>query len=92
MLRWASANGVTVFPWGGGVFTEPGQHARTRVDVVLDLSRLNRVVDYQPADLTVTAEAGITLESLRRGLAQGEKYVGRWKRPFPNRATVGGRG
>ena len=88
LLRWASANGVTVFPWGGGVFTGLG-NTPTRVDVVLDLSRLNRVVDYQPADLTVTAEAGITLESLRRELAQGEKYVP-LEAPLSNRATVGG--
>ena len=88
LLRWASANGVTVFPWGGGVFTGLG-NTPTRVDVVLDVSRLNRVVDYQPADLTVTAEAGITLEALRRELAQGEKYVP-LEAPLPHRATVGG--
>ena len=88
LMRWASANSVTVFPWGGGVFAGLG-NAPSRVDVVLDLSRLNRVVDYQPADLTVTAEAGITLESLRRELAQGDKYVP-LEAPLSNRATVGG--
>ena len=88
LLRWASANGVTVFSFGGGVFTGLG-NVPSRVDVALDLSRLNRVVDYQPADLTVTTEAGITLESLRRELAQGEKYVP-MEAPLPHRATVGG--
>ncbi len=88
LLRWASANGVTVFPRGGGVFSRLG-NVPSRVDVVLDLSRLDRVVDYQPADLTVTAEAGIALESLRRELAQGEKYVP-LEAPLSHRATVGG--
>ena len=88
LLCWASANGVTVFPRGGGVFTALG-NLPSRVDVALDLSRLNRVLDYQPADLTVTAEAGITLESLRRELAQGDKYVP-LEAPLPHRATVGG--
>ena len=88
LLRWASANGVTVFPFGGGVFTRLG-NVPSRVDVALDLSRIGRVMDYQPADLTVTTEAGITLESLRRELAQGDKYVP-LEAPLPHRATVGG--
>ena len=88
LLRWASADGVRVFPIGGGVFAGLG-NVPPRVDVVLDLSRLDRVVDYQPADLTVTTEAGITLESLRRELAQGEKYVP-LEAPLSHRATVGG--
>jgi glycolate oxidase FAD binding subunit len=88
LLRWASANGVRVFPRGGGVFTGLG-NTPSRVDVALDLSRLNRVVDYQPADLTVTAEAGITLETLRQELARGDKYVP-LEAPLPHRATVGG--
>ena len=88
LLRWASADGVRVFPMSGRVFAGLG-NVPSRVDVVLDLSRLNRVMDYQPADLTVTAEAGITLESLRRELAQGEKYVP-LEAPLPHRATVGG--
>ena len=88
LLRWASAEGVRVFPTGGGVFTRLG-NVPSRVDVVLDLRRLDRVVEYQPADLTVSAEAGITLESLRRELAQGEKYVP-LEAPLAHRATVGG--
>ena len=87
-LRWASANGVRVFPIGGGVLAGLG-NVPTSVDVALDLSRLNRVVDYQPADLTVTAEAGITLESLRQELVRGDKFVP-LEAPLAHRATVGG--
>ena len=46
-------------------------------------------MDYQPADLTVTTEAGITLAALRRELALGDKYVP-LEAPLPHRATVGG--
>ena len=88
LLRWASANGIRVFPVGGGVFRGLG-NLPSGVDVALDLSRLDRVTDYQSADLTVTAEAGITLEALRRELAQGDKYVP-LEAPLPHRATVGG--
>ena len=88
LLRWASSNEVRVFPRGGGVLTGLG-NVPSDVGVALDLTRLNRVVDYQPADLTVTVEAGIPLESLRRELAQGDKYVP-LEAPLPHRATIGG--
>ncbi len=88
LLRWASRNDVKLAPRGSGVFTGLG-NPPTRVDVVVDLSRLNRVLDYEPADLTATVEAGITLEALRRELAQGDKYVP-LEAPLQGRATVGG--
>ena len=88
VLRWASKEGVALFPRGGGVLSGLG-NVPSQVDVVLDLTCLNRVVDYQPADLTVTAEAGITLDNLRRELVQGGKFVP-MEAPLPRRATVGG--
>ena len=78
-----------MFPFGGGVLPPDWATCRRGWTLSLDLSLLNRVVDYQPADLTVSAEAGITLESLRGELAQGEKYVP-LEAPLPHRATVGG--
>ncbi len=88
VLSWAAQQGVKIFPTGGGVLSHLG-NVPTQVDVILDLTRLARVVDYQPADLTATVEAGITLENLRRELAQGEKFVP-LEAPLPGRATVGG--
>ena len=88
VLEWANRNRLSVVPWGGGVLSGLG-NVSSRVDLVMDLSRLNRVVDYQPADLTATVEAGITLEEMRRQLAQGQKLVP-LEAPFPRRATVGG--
>jgi len=88
VIRWAAADGVKLYPRGGGVLSSLG-NLPAQVDVILDLSRLNRIVDYQPADLTVTTEAGITLAALRRELAQGDKYVP-LEAPRTDRATVGG--
>ena len=88
VLQWASVHGVPVYPIGGRVMTELG-NVPARAGVALDLSLLNRVLDYQPADLTVTVEAGITLESLRHELAQGDKFVP-LEAPLAHRATVGG--
>ena len=89
VLRWAAENGVTVFPRGGGTKMGLGNPPES-VGVVLDLSRLNRVIDYQPGDMTVTVEAGITLSELQRELAGARQFVP-LESPFPERATVGAR-
>ena len=88
VMRWAADNRVTVFPRGGGVMLGLG-NPPGRVGLVLDLSRLNRVIDYQPGDMTVSVEAGVTLAELQRELA-GARQLAPLESPLPERATVGG--
>lgn len=88
VIKWAAAEGAAVFPWGGGTQVCLGG-VPDRVDLVMDLSRYNRVIDYQPADLTASVEAGISLDSLQRELAQGGKFLA-IEAPMSARATVGG--
>jgi len=88
VLRWAAAHNVAVLPRGGGVHSGLG-HPPRRAGIVLDLSRCNRVLDYQPADLTATVEGGITLAGMQRELAGGGKFVP-LESPLPERATIGG--
>ncbi len=88
VMRWASENGVTVFPRGGGTKLALGNPPES-VGLALDLSRLNRVIDYQPGDMTVTVEAGITLDALQRELAAARQFVP-LESPLPAHATVGG--
>ena len=54
---------LAVVPRGGGHALELG-HPPSRLDLVLDLRRLDHVVEYNPDDLTVTVEAGATMEAL----------------------------
>ena len=88
VMRWAAENGITVFPRGGGTKLALGNPPES-VELVLDTSRLNRVIDYQPGDLTVTVEAGITLEALQQELAAARQFVP-LESPVRSRATVGG--
>ena len=88
VMRWAADSGITVFPRGGGTKTMLGNPPDS-VGLVLDLSRLNRVVDYQPGDMTVTVEAGITLDALQRELSTARQFVP-LESPLIGRATVGG--
>lgn len=88
MLRTASEQGKAVAPVGHGAFLHIGGIPR-RYDVALSLQRLNRIVDYQPTDMTVTVEAGLTLSRLQELLGEH----GQWlpvDPPVPERATVGG--
>ena len=88
LMRWAAENGVPVFPRGGGTKTALGNPPES-VGLVVDLSRLNRVIDYQPGDMTATVEAGITLEALQQELGTARQFVP-LESPLPGRATVGG--
>jgi glycolate oxidase FAD binding subunit len=88
VMRVAAAAGVPVVPWGGGTQMHrgapPGDGA-----VVLGLRRLSRVVEHEPADLTATAEAGITIDALQAALGSR----GQWlplDPPAPAETTLGG--
>jgi glycolate oxidase FAD binding subunit len=60
-----------------------------RVDVVLDMRGLNRILAHEHGDLTATIEAGATLRDVNAALAR----QGQWlplDPPFADRATIGG--
>jgi glycolate oxidase FAD binding subunit len=88
VLQWASAEEVGVLPRGGGTRTGLG-NVPQKADVVLDLGAFDRVLDYQPADMTATVEAGVTLASLQEQLAPGGEFVP-LEAALPDRSTVGG--
>src|SRR3972149_5922448 len=54
VMRYAHAEGLAVIPWGGGTHIHVGNLPR-RYDIALSLSRLNAVVEHEPADLTTPA-------------------------------------
>ncbi len=59
----AAGDGLAVIPVGGGRALGMG-NPPARFDLALETSRLDRIVEFSPHDLTVTVEAGITLEAL----------------------------
>ncbi|MGB8645211.1 MAG: FAD-binding oxidoreductase [Anaerolineae bacterium] len=87
-LKQASDDKCAVVPLGGGTMLDLGAPA-TPGALALSLSRLNRVLDHQPANLTVKTEAGITLGALNAALAERGQMLP-LDPPFPDRATVGG--
>lgn len=87
-LREAAAAGRTVVPWGAGTLQHlggPPDPAALR----LSTAGLSRVIEYNPADLTITAEAGLTLGAAQQLLGQHGQWLP-WDPPTPERATIGG--
>jgi glycolate oxidase FAD binding subunit len=77
-----------VIPAGGGTKLRIGNPPE-KVELALSTLRLNRVIDYEPADLTVTVEAGIRLADLQSTLAEHGQYLP-IDPPFAAQATIGG--
>jgi glycolate dehydrogenase FAD-binding subunit len=65
VLELCRSQGWTCLPAGKGTWLFGGQPPN-RVDVVMSLTRMDRVLQYEPGDLTVTCEAGIGLDLLTR--------------------------
>lgn len=87
-LAAASEAGATVVPWGGGTRMAIGYPPRA-VDLVLSLERLDQVLSHDPADLTVTVQAGCTLDHLTTTLAAAGQMLP-LDAPLSTRATIGG--
>ena len=82
------AAGAALVPLGLGAHRTLG-HAPRRYDVALSTMRLDRVLDYAPADMTIAVQAGVTVTALQELLAR----EGQWlplDPPLPDETTVGG--
>ncbi len=88
VVRYAHVEGLAVIPWGGGTLMHIG-NVPSRYEIALSLSRLNRVVEHEPADLTASCQAGITLDRLRGHLGKHAQLVP-LDPPWGEKATVGG--
>jgi len=68
-LQAAAAAAEKVVPIGGGRLLGLG-NPPARFDVALSTRGLNRIVEFSPADLVVSVEAGVTLEELDAELSR----------------------
>ena len=69
VMALASAEGLAVAPRGSGSALDLGAPP-LRLDAVLDLSRLTGILEYVPADMVATVQAGVTLDTLGRELGK----------------------
>jgi glycolate oxidase FAD binding subunit len=87
-LRWGDATGLGVVPRGGGTKADWG-NPPVRAELILSTARLNRVIEHAWADLTVSVEAGCTIQKLQNALARHGQRIA-VDPLWPERATVGG--
>ena len=87
-LRLANEAGLAVIPRGGGTKLAWG-NPLSRADLILSTVRLNKILEHAWADLTVTVEAGCSIQTLQETLAQhGQRLA--LDPLWPEKATVGG--
>lgn len=88
VMRFSASEKLAVIPSSGcsklGIGSPP-----SRYDIALDLSRMNRVLAYDPRDLTLGVEPGVRIEDLLRSLSEQRQFLP-LAVPFSDRATIGG--
>jgi FAD/FMN-containing dehydrogenase len=71
IVRIAHREKMSVIPWGSGSKVSTGQ-VPSRLDLIICTRRLDKVIDMDTANLTVTAQAGVRLKDLQADLADEE--------------------
>ncbi|MGH9561751.1 MAG: FAD-binding oxidoreductase, partial [Terracidiphilus sp.] len=88
IVKLCSAEKLAIVPCGARSKLSMGA-APARYDVALDMTRLDRIVAYDPSDLTLSVEPGIPLQRLA-GVLAGHLQFLPLAVPFLSRATAGG--
>jgi FAD/FMN-containing dehydrogenase len=83
ILKLASREGWKVLAAGGGTWL------KSKADFIVNTSRLNQIIEHEPADLIAVAQAGVKLVDFNAKLAEN----GQWlplDPPDDGHATIGG--
>src|SRR6185503_1737047 len=87
-LKRASDEQRSIVVRGSGTKMDWGRPA-SKIDVMLDMRRLNRVLEHQHGDLTATIEAGATLRDVNDALSRLGQGLP-LDPSFADEATIGG--
>ncbi|MGB9310048.1 MAG: FAD-binding oxidoreductase, partial [Candidatus Acidiferrales bacterium] len=88
IVKFAAAEKLAIVACGARTKLGMG-FAPSRYDLALDMTRLNRVIAYDPGDLTLSVEAGVPLRALGQTLAQHRQFLP-LAAPFLGQTTIGG--
>ena len=86
----ATAAGVAIIPRGGGMSYTSGYLADAPGALLIDTGAMNRILEINEADMTVTVEAGCTWDKLHRALKPKGLRALAWGTLSGINATVGG--
>lgn len=86
ILSWTYENDVPVTPWGAGTSTE-GNPVPTRGGLVMDMTRMNKIIEIRPKDLQADVQPGLSRKELNRSAGRHGLFFP----PDPGAdATIGG--
>jgi len=89
VLRLANERGLAVIPMGGGWFILTGNVPRA-YDIALSIRRLDKIIEHEPADMTVTCQAGISAGRLNAHLQRHGQMVPFIGASADDNMTIGG--
>jgi glycolate oxidase FAD binding subunit len=75
VIKYANANRLAIIPFGRGLSYGGMGNLPRRYDIALSTIRLNRIVEYEPADLTVTCQAGTGVGDLSQTLRESGQMM-----------------
>ncbi|MGH7802593.1 MAG: FAD-binding oxidoreductase [Thermodesulfobacteriota bacterium] len=88
ILRVANEEEASICPWSQGTKIVIGNIPKS-LDIILFTSRLNKVIEHDQGNLTVTVEPGVKLSELQ-GLLKGKKQFLPFDPMFSSRCSIGG--
>jgi glycolate oxidase FAD binding subunit len=88
IVKFAVAEKLALVACGARTKIDVGAAPR-QYDLALDLTRLDRMVAYDPGDMTLSVEPGIPLRRIESALAEHRQFLPLVV-PFMDRATAGG--
>ena len=87
VLQLCAQHKAAVIPTGSGSALDLGNVPRG-ADVLLSTSRLDQILQYTPADMTISVQAGVSLADLQTELAPHGQFLP-VDPPNAGRATIG---
>jgi glycolate dehydrogenase FAD-binding subunit len=88
IVRFAALEKLAIIPCGNRTKLGIGMPP-SRFDIALDMTALNQIPHYDPGDLTVSAEAGISLAKLNSALNEHKQFLPLLV-PWYSLSTIGG--
>ena len=89
LMKLASEEGLTAAPRGSGTKMDLGNPPRN-LDLIVNTTRLNEVIEHTPGDQVVRVQAGLKLQDLQEQLAGSDQMLGIDPPETRAGATIGG--
>ena len=81
-------NNQSISPWGSGSLINLGNTIK-RLNTIIDLSKMEYIIDHNPGDLTLTTSSNIKINEINELLKKHGQQIN-LDPPLPEKTTIGG--